>query len=131
MRQLPCSWPRDQQCQILKGACKRPKQCLTLALVSPPAPAVVLPSCILLPTLESCVAIPPLPGISPVVPDVAVRCRFMVLCVGVWGRPPSILLAAMLLLPLIMDAVTPAREAVAASMLPARPSAASERVGLQ
>lgn len=93
--------------------------------VAPRDPPVVLaaPSCTLLPTRDSCAAIPPLPGIKPAAVEVAVRGRFIVLMVGVCGRAtPIMLLAAKLLLACIMDVVRPAREAAPARLLPPRPS---------
>lgn len=77
--------------------------------------------CTLLPTRDSCAAMPPLPGIKPTVVDVAVRGRFIVLRVGVWGRPaPIMLLTAKLPLACIMDVVTPVRDAAPARLLPPR-----------
>jgi len=63
---------------------------------------------------------------------VAVRGRFMVLRLGVWGRPPTMLPIAMLLLALVSDVVRPVREAMPATVLLLRPSGlASARVGLE
>lgn len=128
---------QEVACQLPAGACScgscsstvpaalHSTQCSMnlqeIAAGSPAVPAAP-PARIVLPTLDSCAA---MPGTTPTDDVLA---RGIVLCVGVCGRPPSILLTAALVLS--MDEAGPPRAAVPARLL--RLSApASQRAGLQ